>query len=225
MRYRRKYERVYQKSKWIGRLIETIYYILKFLLCFMTVQYLDIDNILPAITSSTVLLYPTDTIYGLWGLVTHEVVEKISRIKQRQPEKHYSIIAPSVERVKKHFLVEDTFSERRHTYKSQFPWRGLTILLPLRENTVSADINFSLLSPSHVIWVRFLDHPFQEIVTNLWKPFITTSANLSWQPNITHPDQLLDTQKQLIDFCIDEGTLDRPASVIIDRTTQQLIRG
>jgi tRNA A37 threonylcarbamoyladenosine synthetase subunit TsaC/SUA5/YrdC len=59
------------------------------------VQYLDIDGILPAITSSTVILYPTDTIYGLGGLVTPEVIEKIKRIKQRDEGKYFSIIAPS----------------------------------------------------------------------------------------------------------------------------------
>jgi tRNA A37 threonylcarbamoyladenosine synthetase subunit TsaC/SUA5/YrdC len=100
----------------------------------------------------------------------------------------------------------------------------LTLLLPLRTDN-DHEIDFSLISPTPVIGIRFLDHPFQEIVTQLWKPFITTSANISWQPNIIHPDQLVDEQKQLIDFCVDEGTIDRPASVIINYTTQEVIRG
>jgi tRNA A37 threonylcarbamoyladenosine synthetase subunit TsaC/SUA5/YrdC len=153
-------------------------------------------------------------------LVTPEVIEKIKRIKQRDEGKYFSIIAPSFWWVRDNYNVPNDFEKQWKTYKSQYPWRWLTILLPLQE-TPTDTIDFSLIWR----WVRFIDHRFQEIVTKLWKPFITTSANLSGQPNITHPDQLLDTQKQLIDYCIDEGTLDRPASVIIDRTTQQLIRG
>ena len=76
---------------------------------------------LDSITSSTVLLYPTDTIYGLGGLVTPEVVEKIMYIKQRPADKPFSIIAPSFDRVSNHFAVTSTFSEERAHRKQQFP--------------------------------------------------------------------------------------------------------
>jgi tRNA A37 threonylcarbamoyladenosine synthetase subunit TsaC/SUA5/YrdC len=87
----------------------------------MTVQSLDLATILPAITSSTVLLYPTDTIYGLGGLVTPEIVEKIMHIKQRPTDRPFSIIAPSFDRVSNHFAVTSNFSEARTHRKQQFP--------------------------------------------------------------------------------------------------------
>ena len=77
---------------------------------------------LPALlTTSTVFLSPTDTIYGLGGLITPEVVQKIKQIKQRGEEKHFSIVAPNFERIASYFAVAEHFSEQRNQYKTQFP--------------------------------------------------------------------------------------------------------
>jgi tRNA A37 threonylcarbamoyladenosine synthetase subunit TsaC/SUA5/YrdC len=54
-----------------------------------------------------IFVYPTDTIYGIGGIITQTVIEKINTIKQRCISKHYSIIAPSHLRVEKHFEVEN----------------------------------------------------------------------------------------------------------------------
>jgi L-threonylcarbamoyladenylate synthase len=187
------------------------------------VKKIQPTDVLDFLDDETVFLYPTDTIYGLGGLVTRSVVEKINKIKQRPSEKSYSLIAPSFSRVEHYFTVENNFAEQRNSYQTTYPWRWLTILLPLRA-TRPRDIDFSLVTQTSTVGIRFIDHPFQDIISKLWKPIITTSANLSGQPTITHPDQLLHEQKELIDFCLDEGTLDRPPSVIIDYKTQKIIR-
>lgn len=175
------------------------------------------------LTTSTVLLYPTDTIYGLWGFITPEVVNTINQIKQRPWEKSYSIIAPSLERIPHYFAVPDPFTSERTKRMMRFPWRWLTLLLPLR-NDRPRDIDFSLVSTTNIVGVRLLRHSFQQEVYALWKPLITTSANLSWHPTITHPDQLTAGQKNLIDIILDEGEIHSDPSVIIDRQTGTIIR-
>lgn len=84
-------------------------------------QLLDLNDLPDLLTSSSVVLYPTDTIYGLGGFVTREVIEKILQIKQRPAEKALSIIAPDVDRIMSHFAVENTFAEQRNKRKQQFP--------------------------------------------------------------------------------------------------------
>lgn len=175
------------------------------------------------LTSSTVLLYPTDTIYGLGGLITPEVVAKINQIKQCPAEKSYSIIAPSLEWIPRYFAVPDPFTSERTKRVTQFPTRGLTLLLPLRDNR-PRDIDFSLVSTTNIVGVRLLRHLFQEEVYKIGKPIITTSANLSWHPVITHPDQLTAEQKNLIDIILDEGEIHSDPSVIIDWQTWTIIR-
>ncbi len=157
-----------------------------------------------------IFMYPTDTIYGLWGITTPEVIKKIDDIKQRKAGKFYSIIAPSFSRIWEHFEVWEYFEQE---------WSNLSkIHGPL-----------TLLIPSKTSWeligVRYLDHPFQSFVKALGQPFITTSANISWESSISSPTWLSTKQKSLIDFCIDDGILEGSGSTIIDYVSGEVIRG
>ncbi len=175
------------------------------------------------LTSSTVLLYPTDTIYGIGGLITPEVIRKIKEIKQRPDDKWYSIIAPSIEWIPRYFAVPDPFTNERTKRVMKFPWRWITLFLPLREDRPQ-DIDLSIIKNDNTVGVRLLRHSFQEEVYKIGKPIITTSANLSWHPVITHPDQLTAEQKNLIDIILDEGEIHADPSVIIDWQTGAMIR-
>lgn len=186
-------------------------------------QYITWEKLPELITPTRVFVYPTDTIYGIGGMVTPQVVEKINQIKQRPTEKYYSLVAPSLERIPLYFAVPDPFAPERAKRKAQFPWRGLTLLLPLRHDRPH-DIDFSLLSQTPTIGIRLLDHPLQVVLQKIWQPIITTSANITGHPTITHPWQLSNEQQQAVDFIIDEGKLLNPPSVVVDYTTQTVVR-
>lgn len=184
-----------------------------------------------------VFVYPTDTIYGVWWIVNKDVVTKIDAIKHRLPGKYYSSIIPSFERVERYCDVWDDFESTRNNLKSQYcvcsDWsmRGLTVLVPVRDadnnsmNEWEEDrIDFTLLSPSWKIWVRYIDHPFQEFVTALWVPFITTSINISGQPSITSLDFLQDDQCKLIDIALDAWILAWEWSVVVDLESTKIVR-
>ena len=53
--------------------------------------------------SGKIFIYPTDTIYGIGAIYTPENVEKILIIKQRDPKKTFSIIAPDFQRIVDHY--------------------------------------------------------------------------------------------------------------------------
>lgn len=186
--------------------------------------------------NGALFVYPTDTIYGVWGIVTWDVVDKINNIKQRLPGKHYSIIAPSFDRISDHFKVWDDFeSSWISLYQEHGP---LTLLLPIRYSECRDDsINHhetkdlesfdpTLLTQSNMVWVRLilLPHPIQQFVIELWEPIITTSVNISGQPSITHPDQLNSDQLELIDFAIIADTLNVKWSTVINYVTWEKIR-
>lgn len=168
-----------------------------------------------------VFVYPTDTIYGLGWIIDPEVVERITSIKQRPAEKHYSIIAPSFAWIHRYFAVSKDIE--KEWYSQKIEHRGLTFLLPLRKN-IEQDYNFSLLSNSWVIGVRMIEHPFQEFVTQLGQWRITTSANISWEPTIHTLENLTDQQQNMIDIAIDDGMLDAPASRILEYGTRTVVR-
>lgn len=171
--------------------------------------------------AGNVFVYPTDTIYGIWGIVDTQVITKITTIKQRPASKSYSIIAPSFQRISDHFIDCDDVYTTRTQLKNQSPDRGLTLLLqPKPEHTYIAD----MLSNNTYIWVRILDHALQSRVTALGQWFITTSANISGADPIYILDHLTHTQKTLIDYAIDEWRKEGTPSRIIYGDTMEVVR-
>ena len=171
--------------------------------------------------NGAIFVYPTDTIYGLWGIVTPKVVDRIDKIKQRLPGKHYSIIAPNITRIQKYMDVSDDFGAERDALKAHYG--PLTLLLTPKKDIENTP-NRSLLSPSDLIWVRLIDHPIQQFVSALWQPYITTSANISWLPQIQHLSDLTDDQIAVIDYAIDDGILDGAGSTILVYQSWEIIR-
>ena len=54
-----------------------------------------------------ILILPTDTLYGISALFTVENIGRINAIKQSDSQKKLSIIAPSFDRIEKHFVVQE----------------------------------------------------------------------------------------------------------------------
>lgn len=169
-----------------------------------------------------IFVYPTDTIYGVWSIITPYAIKTIDTIKQRKSWKHYSIIAPSFQRVEEHFIIDD-FEEFRKTTKSELQyWRGLTILCEIKQQFAHS---LGIVSSNHKAWVRIIDHPIQWFVRELWEAFITTSANISWNPEIvSHPSHLTKEQAWLIDYFVYSEKHESQSSRIIDWESWEIIR-
>lgn len=179
--------------------------------------YLDLAH------TGAVFIYPTDTIYGLWAIVTPETIQRIDTIKQRQSGKHYSIIAPDVAWIVNHFDVSPTFAQERDQWKQDFPTRGLTCVLPLREAFHNSS-PLALLSPTFTVGVRLLDHPFQQFVHNLQSPFITTSCNISGEAPITSISNIPSELSEHVEVIIDGWDLRGQPSVVIEYQTKKILR-
>jgi tRNA A37 threonylcarbamoyladenosine synthetase subunit TsaC/SUA5/YrdC len=165
-----------------------------------------------------IFVYPTNTIYWIGWIVTEATITAINQAKQRQSGKHYSIIAPSFAWIQEHCLVDETIEQQWNTMRHQY--HNITLLLPYQDHFDQA----TLLSSNTMIGVRHLgDHPIQKFVEKLNQPFITTSINISWQPPITHPDQILTTQEDAIDYSIDAGTITGAPSVLINSSDRSVI--
>jgi tRNA A37 threonylcarbamoyladenosine synthetase subunit TsaC/SUA5/YrdC len=165
-----------------------------------------------------IFVYPTNTIYWIGWIVTEATIAAINQAKQRQSGKHYSIIAPSFTWIQEHCLVDNTIEQQWNNMRDQY--HNITILLPYQGHYNQA----TLLSSNNMIGVRHLgDHPMQKFVETLNQPIITTSINISWQPPITHPDQILVTQENAIDYSIDAGTITGAPSVLINSSDRSVI--
>jgi L-threonylcarbamoyladenylate synthase len=127
------------------------------------------EKAIPALDQGKVIIYPTETVYGLGCRLIDSSVQRIFEIKQRE-NKPMSIALSSVEQI--HSYAKLKYPE---LLKSLLPGPFTFILpkLPSVPDTVTAGLD--------TVGIRVPDHP---VALALAKggPIITTSANLSGQP-------------------------------------------
>ena len=91
-------------------------------------------ELIEAFLDEQLLCFPTDSLYGLGGIVTPGVVARLETCKARLPGKHYSIIAPDRARIEAHFDIPDSLPQLRENWFTQhgpltvLPWSGFTCL-------------------------------------------------------------------------------------------------
>lgn len=132
----------------------------------------DIMNALRVLRAGGVILYPTDTIWGLGCDATNALaVQKIFAIKQRDDSKSLIILVNSVSMLER-YVVNPPEVALQMAELSQKP---LTIVYDrgrsLAEGVASVD---------GTVGVRICNDPFcDELITSFRKPIVSTSANIS----------------------------------------------
>jgi L-threonylcarbamoyladenylate synthase len=132
----------------------------------------DIRNALRVLRAGGVILYPSDTIWGLGCDATNPAaVRKIYDIKQREDSKSLIILVNSVSMLER-YVVNPPEVALQMAELSQKP---LTIVYDrgrsLADGVASADGS---------VGVRICNDPFcDELITAFRKPLVSTSANIS----------------------------------------------
>lgn len=165
-------------------------------------------QITKAIKQGKIIIYPTDTIYGVGcDALNTDSVLRIRMIKERDAEKPFSIIAQSKQWVYKNFDVNKA-------YIRKLPGPFTFILRTKKERLVSNHVTNNM----NILAVRIPDHPFTKMIQKAKTPFVTTSVNLSGQPPINDINKIPRRIAKQVDIIIDAGTLSNPPSTIIDLT-------
>ncbi len=155
-----------------------------------------------------VLIYPTDTIYGLGCDITQKTaVERIRRIKGRDARKPMS------------FVCADLNDIARYARVSNYAYRILRRLLPGPYTFVlpaTKETPRLLRSRQKTVGIRIPDHPVTAaLVRELGRPILSTSANRSEQDAITDPWQLEEELGHDVDLILECAQLPvLPSSVV-----------
>lgn len=169
-----------------------------------------IEEAVGAIKKGGVIVYPTDTCYGIGCDSTNlSAIEKIFKIKGREKDKPLPIIASSIEMIEKYVIMDD----RAKKLYEKFP--GISVAMRKKSLEIPDAVNREKLA---------FRIPANEISKKLCelsgKPLISTSANKSGDPS---PYSIAEVKSSLkesliyIDYFIDSGTLDKnPPSTIVD---------
>lgn len=160
-----------------------------------------------------VMAYPTETFYGLGAAaLSKEAVERVFRMKRRDPVKALSVIAADLDMV--HALSTDCPASFR--ILSEEFWPGpLTVVLK-----AAAWLPDHLAGPGRSIAVRIPPVPWlRALAGELSQPITATSANLAGGGELSDPRDVVELFSGTVEIIVDGGTTPGGApSTIVDLT-------
>lgn len=136
----------------------------------------DVAKALETLKNGGVILYPTDTVWGLGCDATNaKAVDKINKIKKRNPEdKSLIILADGKEMIAQYVKeIPEIAGELIKTYDEP-----LTIIYPYARNLAK-----NVIAPDNTIAIRVVKDDFcEQLIKQFGKPIVSTSANETGKP-------------------------------------------
>jgi len=168
-----------------------------------------------ALQKGGVIVYPTDTVYGLGGDATDPaIVEKIRKTKGIEEKKPFSVMMADLAMIEEYCVVD--FSEEL-VLKKYLPGPYTFILKLHRPLAASTGLTLGVRIPEQNFCIQLCE--------TFKKPIITTSANKTGE---RPPRSFSDIDKEILeaaDLAIDGGqTKYEQPSVIIDLVEKKVIR-
>lgn len=141
------------------------------------------------------ILYPTDTIWGIGCDATNEeACQKIMQIKNRPAEKSFVILVDSIQMIEK-YIPE--FPEVCYDLVDLAD-KPLTIIYPNARN-----LSPTVLAADGSVGIRVTKDPLcVKLIRSMRKPLVSTSANLSGEPNPTRFAEIHPSIKENVDFVV-----------------------
>ena len=172
----------------------------------------EIDLIVDYFKRGKVIVYPTDTIYGLGGLATDKkAIKKNFKIKGRIEKKPFLILVNSFKMLKKYCWV----SRKQEKYLRK-TWRGaraVSVILKKKRNLPQ-----ELTGGQETVAVRLPKVKFLiKILSGVGQPIVSTSLNKSGQKNLDSVSRLDNYfKKAKTDLIIDAGVIKAKSSRLVD---------
>ena len=171
----------------------------------------DIENCLQVLRRGGLILYPTDTIWGIGCDATSaEAVEKIFTLKKRDEKKGFIILIAD----KKDLLK----------YSSQPDPRIMDYLASVQKPTTviyegAIGLADSLIGDHGSVAIRLVETPFcKQLIRRFRKPIVSTSANISGENPPRFFDEIARPIIEGVDYVVqfdqDDKTPKRPSAVV-----------
>jgi len=174
-----------------------------------------IQTVVECLQSGGVIIYPTDTIYGLGcDIFQTKAVERIAKIKQVDPAKaQLSFVCNNLSDLSKYTKSISTPLYR--ILKNYLPG-PYTFILP-----ASKQVPKILHSKKSTIGLRIPDHPIAlGIVNKLGHPILSASLPGESAEELTQPEAMYERYQKLVDIVIDGGVGGMIPSTILDCTSE-----
>jgi tRNA threonylcarbamoyl adenosine modification protein (Sua5/YciO/YrdC/YwlC family) len=175
-----------------------------------------IKQVTECLKDGGIIVYPTDTIYGLGcDIMQHKALERIYKIKNIDPKKaQFSFICSSLSDLSEYAKSIDTPLYR--LLKNYLPG-PYTFILP-----ASKQVPKILQSKKSTIGLRVPDNKICcAILEELDNPILSTSLPGEMVEEYTDPEIIYEKFENLVDIVIDGGAGGMIPSTVIDCTTDE----
>ncbi len=172
----------------------------------------DIDRVVAVLQRGGVVIYPTDTVYGIGCDITNvKAVERVIKLKGLKPkDAHFSFICKDLSNIADFAKVSNpTFKLMKKNLPGPF-----TFILPGLHRVPDY-----FLSKRKTVGIRIPNHQIPlELVDRLGNSILTTSLkdNDEVVEYTTDPELIYENYKNLVDVVIDGGIGGNIPSTIVD---------
>ena len=170
-----------------------------------------IDEALRVLKDGGVILYPTDTVWGLGCDATNEAaVARVFEIKRRSEAKSLVLLACDLDMVARYIRQIPSIAIDLVEVNDA----PMTIVYPGAQGLPA-----SVVAEDGSVGIRIPQHEFcQELVRRLRKPLVSTSANISGEPAPARFAEIAPEIRAAADWCaparLEAGATARPSQII-----------
>jgi L-threonylcarbamoyladenylate synthase len=161
-----------------------------------------------AISSGELIVYPTETVYGLGADARNAAaVERVFEAKDRDRSKPVSMAVPDIETAGEYIL----FTDRERAFMSEFLPGPVTAVVERR-----SEIPDVLTAGRDRVGIRIPDHDGALELLRHTGPLTATSANVSGRGSVTDPATLGERIRKRVAMILDGGTTPGGGSTVVD---------
>jgi len=171
----------------------------------------DIERCLDALHAGGLILYPTDTLWGIGCDATRsDAVKKVFALKQRAETKGLIVLMADKRDLLKYTSQPDLrIFDFLHTAQ-----KPTTVIY---EGPIGLADN--LAGPDHTVAIRVVDEPFcKQLIKRFRKPIVSTSANISGRPAPSCFAEIEEQVRQGVDYVVqyrqDDRSSRQPSAVV-----------
>lgn len=171
----------------------------------------EVKHAVEVLRAGGVILYPTDTVWGIGCDATNEeAVKRVYEIKKRSDAKSMLVLVDSMAKLQAYVdEVPDIAWDL-----VELSEKPLTIIYPGARNLAK-----NLVPEENTIGIRVTNEAFSKSLCERFrKPVVSTSANISGEPTPANYSQISDEIKNGVDYIVgcrqNETELSAPSSII-----------
>ena len=181
---------------------------------------INYDEIGSELKKGKLIIYPTDTVYGIGGVITNEnTIKNIYKAKDRSFSSPLIALVSNANKIKEIAFINQKNKEKIEKLIKKFWPGGLTIILESK-NIVPP----IMISNGKTVGVRMPNHETAlKIIESAGGILPTTSANISGEVTPRSYEELDNEFKKRVDIVIDGGKCPiGTASTIIDMSNENI---